>query len=95
MLYRAAAFTLRLAREAMASHTEVKDATPYNIMFEGPNPVFLDVLSFGRLDPCESVWCPYAQFVRTSFTRFWLPSTSASTSTSFCSRIATESHPGG
>jgi SAM-dependent methyltransferase len=65
MLYQAAALTLRLAREAMASHTELKDASPYNIMFEGPNPVFLDVLSFGRLDPCENVWRPYAQFVRT------------------------------
>ena len=65
MLYQAADLTLRLAREAMAESLDLKDATPYNVMFEGPNPIFLDVLSFGHVDLGESVWRPYAQFVRT------------------------------
>jgi SAM-dependent methyltransferase len=65
MLQRAAALTLRLAEEALAEGFGLKDATPYNIMFEGPAPVFLDVLSFERRDPLDSTWRPYAQFVQT------------------------------
>jgi SAM-dependent methyltransferase len=65
MLRTAGELTLRLARAALRSGFVLKDATPYNIMFDGCRPVFLDVLSFRRRDPLESVWRPYAQFVRT------------------------------
>jgi SAM-dependent methyltransferase len=57
--------TIRLAREALKNGFELKDATPYNIMFEGPRPVFIDVLSFERRDPRAVIWPAYAQFVRT------------------------------
>jgi SAM-dependent methyltransferase len=65
MLRAAAALTLEMADAAMRAGFVLKDATPYNVMFDGPKPIFLDVLSFRRRDPLESIWQPYAQFVRT------------------------------
>jgi len=65
MLYAAAELTLQLAEAASRAGFALKDATPYNVMFHGSKPVFLDLLSFVRRDPLESVWRPYAQFVRT------------------------------
>lgn len=65
MLRSAAELTLRLAQSASAAGFTLKDATPYNIMFEGPKPVFIDILSFAASDPLDAVWRPYAQFVRT------------------------------
>jgi hypothetical protein len=44
---------------------ELKDATPYNMPFRGPRPVFVDWLSFERRDRRDPTWPPYAQFVRT------------------------------
>jgi hypothetical protein len=43
----------------------LKDATPLNVLFRGPEPIFIDVLSFERRDPGDPTWLPYAQFVRT------------------------------
>lgn len=65
MLRSAAMLTLEMASAAMAAGFALKDATPYNIMFDGPRPVFLDVLSFRRRDALESIWQPHAQFIRT------------------------------
>jgi len=65
MLYSAAALTLELAEAALEQGFRLKDATPSNIMFNGPHPVFLDILSFERGDPLDPLWRPYAQFVRT------------------------------
>ncbi len=65
MLHAAGALTLRLARELLAEGLGLKDATPYNVLFRGPEPVFVDVLSFERRDPDDPAWLPYAQFVRT------------------------------
>lgn len=65
MLHAAATLTLELAQDATRAGFVLKDATPYNVMFDGPSPVFLDVLSFRWRDPLESIWQPYAQFVRT------------------------------
>jgi len=65
MLHSAAALTLRLACAAMRAGFVLKDATPYNVMFHGSRPVFLDLLSFRRRNPLESMWPPYAQFIRT------------------------------
>jgi SAM-dependent methyltransferase len=64
MLHAAGKLTLRLAREALAAGFGLKDATPYNIMFNGPRPVFIDVLSFERREVLDTLWRPYAQFVR-------------------------------
>jgi SAM-dependent methyltransferase len=65
MLRSAAETTLQLARAAMRGGFTLKDATPYNLIYDGCRPVFVDLLSFRRSDPRETIWQPYAQFVRT------------------------------
>jgi len=65
MLYAAGELTLDLAQELLADGIGVKDGTPYNILFRGPDPVFIDVLSFERREAGDPTWLPYAQFVRT------------------------------
>jgi SAM-dependent methyltransferase len=70
----AADLTLALAEEALgpdaASHDPntrwlLKDATPLNILFLGPRPVLVDVLSLEPLQPGNSIWLPYGQYIRT------------------------------
>lgn len=65
MLHAAATLTLQLASAAWGAGYRLKDATPYNIMFEGAKPVFIDILSFEGDDALDALWRPYAQFVRT------------------------------
>src|SRR5262249_24308222 len=65
MLHAAATLTLELARTLLADGLGLKDATPYNVLFRGPDPVFIDVLSFERREAGDATWLPYAQFVRT------------------------------
>ena len=65
MLYAAAELTLDLALAALPCGYNLKDATPWNILFRGTKPVFVDLLSFEPRLPGDSVWRPYAQFVRT------------------------------
>ena len=64
MLYRAGRLTLDLAEGVLTEGFGLKDATPYNVLFRGPEPVFVDLLSFERRDPRDPVWKPYAQFAR-------------------------------
>lgn len=64
--WRAAAdLTLRIAGRAIRDGWTLKDATPLNILFSGPRPILVDVLSFERRDPQSTVWLAYGQFVRT------------------------------
>lgn len=65
MLHAAAELTLDLATQALEDGYGIKDATPANIVFEGPHPRFVDWLSFEERDPADPVWLPYAQFTRT------------------------------
>lgn len=65
MLHAAAELTLSLARRSLPAGYGLKDATPYNVLFRGPNPVFVDLLSFEQRHPGDPIWLPYAQFVRT------------------------------
>ena len=65
MLYAAGRLTLDLAVDALAQGWELKDGTPFNVLFRGPTPVFVDVPSFEPRQAGSSVWLPYAQFVRT------------------------------
>uniref|UniRef100_Q01VI0 Methyltransferase type 12 n=1 Tax=Solibacter usitatus (strain Ellin6076) TaxID=234267 RepID=Q01VI0_SOLUE len=65
MLHAAAGLTLDLAESLLADGIGLKDATPYNILFRGPAPIFIDVLSFERRRPGDPTWLPYAQFART------------------------------
>ncbi len=61
----AAGLTLDLCEEAIDQEFILKDATPLNVLFRGPKPVFVDVLSFEARDPRSPLWMAYAQFVRT------------------------------
>ena len=71
----AANLTLNLCEEAIAAGWVLKDATPLNILFLGPRPIFVDILSFERRSPARhdptrrgpnpSIWLAYAQYVRT------------------------------
>ncbi len=61
MLRDAAILQLALSREALAEGVLTKDATSYNVQFEGSRPVFIDVGSFERLAPGEP-WAGYRQF---------------------------------
>ena len=65
MLHAAAALTLDLAEALLEENLGLKDATPYNVLFRGCRPVFIDLLSVERREPRDSTWLPYAQFVRT------------------------------
>jgi SAM-dependent methyltransferase len=65
MLHRAATLTLDLAESLLTENFGLKDATPYNILFRGPAPVFVDWLSVERRHPNNSTWLAYAQFTRT------------------------------
>ncbi|HWT03631.1 MAG TPA: methyltransferase domain-containing protein [Pyrinomonadaceae bacterium] len=65
MLHAAGELTLDLAERLLPSGIGLKDATPYNVLFRGPGPVFIDLLSFERRDPADQTWLAYAQFART------------------------------
>jgi SAM-dependent methyltransferase len=64
MLHVAAELTVELAEISLAAGYGLKDATPFNILFVGPRPVFVDILSFEKRDPGDSRWLPYEQFLR-------------------------------
>jgi hypothetical protein len=61
MLKDAALLHLELMRGALASDMILKDATPYNVQWQGVHPVFIDIPSFGPLEPGEP-WVGYRQF---------------------------------
>lgn len=77
-LYAAGQLTIRIALDAAATNLEVKDATPYNVLFDRGIPVFCDVLSFTPRRR-SALWLPFAQFQRTfilplyMYRRFGLP----------------------
>ena len=65
MLHAAASLTLDLAEKLGAEGLGLKDASPYNVLFSGARPVFVDLLSFEKREPCDPTWLPFAQFERT------------------------------
>ena len=65
MLYAAGELTLDLAMRLLDEGWGLKDATPYNVLFEGPRPIFVDVCSFERREPGDAIWQAFGQFVRT------------------------------
>lgn len=65
MLQAAARLTAGLALRLHKDGLGLKDATPYNVLFKGPKPVFVDLLSVERRTPGDPVWRPYAQFAST------------------------------
>lgn len=65
MLHAAAALTLDFAERLVDEGLGLKDASPYNVLFHGSKPVFVDLLSFEPRDAGDPTWLPLAQFVRT------------------------------
>lgn len=65
MLCAAGRLTIDIAQKLSSEGLGLKDATPFNIIFRGAQPVLVDLLSIERRDPHSPLWLPYAQFVRT------------------------------
>lgn len=65
MLHEAAVLTLDLMERLLDEDLGLKDATPYNVLYRGPTPVFIDILSVESRHPRDAAWTPFAQFVRT------------------------------
>ena len=63
MLKDAALLQLGLLSDALAEDLILKDATPYNVQWQGAAPVFIDVGSFTRLEPGDA-WVGYRQFCK-------------------------------
>lgn len=63
MLKEAALLHLDLLERALPHDFILKDASPFNVQFLGSQPIFIDVLSFTRLQPGEP-WAGYNQFCR-------------------------------
>ncbi len=61
MLKDAALLQLRLISESLAEGMILKDATPYNVQWNGARPVFIDIPSFEPLPP-GGAWTGYRQF---------------------------------
>jgi SAM-dependent methyltransferase len=70
----AADLTLTLCEEALDHGWILKDATPLNILFVGPRPILVDVLSFeawphvatpANPTPAPQIWLAYGQYMRT------------------------------
>ncbi|HEY6414033.1 MAG TPA: class I SAM-dependent methyltransferase [Edaphobacter sp.] len=61
----AAELTLSLCSDLVRQGWLLKDATPLNVLFQGMEPVFVDVLSIQRATPNMPIWMAYGQFVRT------------------------------
>jgi hypothetical protein len=59
-LREAALLTLELQRRALAVGMRLKDASAYNIQFDGGRPILIDSLSFEVADPSEA-WPAYRQ----------------------------------
>ncbi len=72
MLREAGLLTLRLAETLLSQGHGLKDATPWNILFRGAKPVFVDALSVEERDPCDPLWRPLAQFLSTFAYPLWL-----------------------
>jgi len=67
MLHAAGTLTLDIAESCLEEGFGLKDASPYNVLFRGPNPVFVDALSFERREPGDPLWLANAQFARNFF----------------------------
>lgn len=66
-LFEAARLTLALQGEAVEAGFDLKDASAWNVLFDGCRPVFCDLLSFEPL--ADRPWWAYGQFAR----QFLLP----------------------
>jgi len=67
MLRDAGLVTIDLALEALKDNLMLQDAYPWNVLFDGTRPVFVDVTSLVAPDP-DVIWPAHEQF-QTYFTR--------------------------
>lgn len=74
MLRDAALCTLETLAEALSKGFILKDATPYNVQFPGPRPVFIDLASFEPYQEGQP-WKAYNQFCRLFLNPLLLQST--------------------
>ena len=65
MLQEAGLLTLELATELSKENLGLKDATPFNVLFSGCRPIFVDLLSIEPRDPKDSLWIGLSQFAKT------------------------------
>jgi SAM-dependent methyltransferase len=65
MLYEAGALSIELALALAEEGRGLKDATPFNVLYRGATPVFVDLLSVEQRDPRDPLWLARAQFIRT------------------------------
>lgn len=65
MLIAAGELTLEIANSLISEGLGLKDGTPFNVLFNGPRPVFVDMASIENRDPQSPVWLADAQFIRT------------------------------
>lgn len=66
VMWRAAAeLTLDLCKILLNEGWILKDATPLNVLFQGSQPIFVDVLSIQRVNLDQPMWHAYGQFIRT------------------------------
>ena len=69
-LYRAACLSLSLLEKASAVGADLKDASAWNVIFDGCRPVFCDLTS---LEPMHThAWWAAGQFVRHFISPLWL-----------------------
>lgn len=61
-LFEAACLTLSLQAEAVEAGFDMKDASAWNVLFDGTRPVFCDLLSFEPLR--ERAWWAFGQYAR-------------------------------
>jgi SAM-dependent methyltransferase len=64
MLSAASELTLSLCQIALTHGFGLKDATPFNVLFKGSSPIFIDVLSFEKRLTGDHIWLAYGQFIR-------------------------------
>jgi len=65
MLFDAANLTLNLFEKVLSENLGLKDATPFNILFDKASPIFVDLLSFEKREECDPIWLAYSQFATT------------------------------
>jgi len=65
MLREAALLTVNIADQLLDQGFGLKDATPYNILFNGPDALLVDALSVEKRDPADPIWRPLGQFLQT------------------------------
>ncbi len=61
-LHKAGAHTIAVAREALRDGYEIKDASAWNVVFDGAVPLFCDHLSFEKIS--RKQWWAFGQFAR-------------------------------